>query len=159
MKPQPRLDRERAKELLGEVDSLIAKSQGHDLRKKIAQFLNQVPNYWWVGVYLVKGSDLKLDSWAGSAPTTHAVIPIGKGIPGWTAKSNRTEIVSDVSKDPRYLECFASTKAEIATPVQGNEKVVGVIDVYSDMPNAYSSMDREFLEAVAAKLSKTILTP
>ncbi len=153
--PQPRLSRERAKELLAEVDSLASQSlQPAALRKSVIQLLNREPTYNWVGLYLVKGKDLALDSWSGPAPTTHTSIPLSKGICGFAAKSGRTEIVSDVSRDPRYMQCFTSTKSEIVVPIQEEGRVVAEIDIDSDMLNAHSSVDREFLEAVAAKISR-----
>jgi L-methionine (R)-S-oxide reductase len=155
MKSQPRMNRERAKELLAEVDLLISRAQQPPaLRKSIVQLLNLEPTYNWVGLYLVKGADLRLDSWSGPAPTTHTSIPLGKGICGSAGKSGRTEIVSDVSKDPRYLQCFASTKSEIVVPVLRDGKVVAEIDIDGEMVHAHSSVDREFLEALAAKISK-----
>ena len=101
----------------------------------------------------MEGTDLVMDSWAGPAATEHTRIPIGKGVCGFAAKAGRTEIVSDVSKDSRYLECFASTKAEIVVPIVMDGKVVGEVDIDSDQLDAFSSLDREFLEAVAAKLA------
>lgn len=155
MKSQPRLNRERAKELLAEVDLLISRAQQPAaLRKSIVQLLNMEPTYNWVGLYLLKGGELRLDSWSGPAPTTHTSIPLGKGICGFAAKSGRTEIVSDVSKDLRYLQCFASTRSEITVPVLHEAKVVAEIDVDGDVVNAHSSVDREFLEALAAKISR-----
>ena len=53
----------------------------------------------------------------------------------------------------RYLECFASTKSEIVVTVIHEGKVVGEIDIDGDVLNAYSSIDREFLEAVASKIA------
>ena len=59
--------------------------------------------------------------------------------------------MSDVAKDPRYLQCFLSTKAEIVVPILNQGKVVGEIDIDSDQLDAFSSVDKEFLEAVARK--------
>jgi GAF domain-containing protein len=155
MKSQPRLNRERAKELLAEVDLLISRAQQPSaLRKNVVQLLNLEPTYNWVGLYLVKGGELRLDSWSGPSPTTHTSIPLGKGICGWAAKTGRTEIVSDVSKDPRYLQCFANTRSEIVVPILSGGKVVGEIDIDGDVVNAHSSVDREFLDALATKISK-----
>ncbi|HUI00323.1 MAG TPA: GAF domain-containing protein [Nitrososphaerales archaeon] len=156
MKSQPRMNRERAKELLAEVDLLLSrKDPAPALRKSIVQLLNLEPTYNWVGLYLLKGGELRLDAWSGPAPTTHTSIPLGKGICGLAAKSGRTEIVSDVSKEPRYLQCFANTRSEIVVPIHLDGKVVGEIDIDSDVLNAHSSVDREFLEAVASKISKS----
>jgi len=155
MKSQPRLNRERAKELLAEVDLLVSREQQPAaLRKSVVQLLNMEPTYNWVGLYLLKGGELRIDSWKGPAPTTHTSIPLGKGICGFAAKSGRTEIVSDVSKDPRYLQCFASTRSEITVPITHEGKVVAEIDIDADVANAHSSVDREFLEALAAKISR-----
>lgn len=155
MKPQPRLNRERAKELLSEVDILVSKAQAPAaLRKSVVQLLAGESTYSWVGLYLLRAGELRLDAWNGPAPTTHTTIAAGKGICGFAAKSGRTEIVSDVSNDPRYLQCFANTKSEIVVPVLHDGKVVAEIDIDGDILNAYSSVDREFLEALAGKISK-----
>jgi L-methionine (R)-S-oxide reductase len=155
MSTSSRMNREKAKELLARVESFASStSKPSEVRQKVVKLLNSVPTYTWVGVYLVKGNDLRLDSWSGPAATIHTTIPIGKGVCGFAAKSGRTEIVSDVSKDSRYLQCFANTKSEIVVPIQYRGKIVGEIDIDSDELNAHSSFDREFLEAVAAKLAQ-----
>ncbi|MDG6901006.1 MAG: GAF domain-containing protein [Nitrososphaerota archaeon] len=148
-----RLSREQAKEVLGEVDAAISSSSGRSAREQVVRLLNSlVPSYSWVGIYLADGSELVLDAWSGPAATEHARIPIGKGVCGFAAKAGRTEIVSDVSKDPRYLQCFLSTKSEIVVPILNSGKVVGEIDIDSDQLDSFSSVDREFLEAVGRKV-------
>ena len=148
-----RLSREQAKEVLVRVDSAASSASGTSGRAAVVRLLNtSVQTYSWVGVYAVSGKELVLDAWSGPAATEHTRIPIGKGVCGYAAKSGRTEIVSDVSKDPRYLQCFLSTKAEIVVPIVVQGSVVGEIDVDSDQPDAFSSVDAEFLEAVARKL-------
>ncbi len=148
-----RLSREQARELLSAVDQALASSAGRTVREAAVKFLNSsVPTYTWVGIYAVQGKDLVLDAWSGPAATEHIRIPIGKGVCGFAAKAGRTEIVSDVSKDPRYLQCFLSTKAEIVVPIFREGTVVGEIDVDGDLLDAFSTLDKEFLEAVAGKL-------
>jgi L-methionine (R)-S-oxide reductase len=147
-----RLSREQAKELLVRLDSVVGNAKGKAAREAIVRLLNSaVPSYAWVGIYAVEGKDLVLDAWAGPAATEHTRIPIGKGVCGFAAKAGKTEIVSDVSKDPRYLQCFLSTKSEIVVPIFNQSSVVGEIDVDGDQLDAFSSLDREFLEAVSKK--------
>jgi L-methionine (R)-S-oxide reductase len=149
-----RLSRELAKEVLVKLDTSLAGASGKAARETMVKLLNaSVPTYSWVGIYVVEGSDLVLDAWSGPAATEHTRIPIGKGVCGFAAKAGRTEIVSDVSKDPRYLQCFLSTKSEIVVPIINNGKVVGEIDIDGDVLDAFSSVDREFLEVVARKAS------
>ena len=155
MKATPtRLSREQAKEVLVRLDSALVGLKGKAAREAMVKLLNTVvATYSWVGIYVVEGQDLVLDSWAGPAPTEHTRIPIGKGVCGFAAKAGRTEIVSDVSRDPRYLQCFLSTKSEIVVPISSQRTVVGEIDIDGEILDAFSSIDREFLEAVARKAS------
>ncbi len=149
-----RLSREQAKEVLVRVDSALGASKGKEARESMVKLLNSaVPTYSWVGIYIVEGKDLVLDAWSGPAATEHVRIPVGKGVCGFAAKAGKTEIVSDVNKDPRYLQCFLSTKSEIVVPIMDGSAVIGEIDIDSDQLDAFSSVDREFLEAVAKKAS------
>ena len=148
-----RLTREQAKEVLVKLENSIGPTNGRGTREIIARILNaSVPTYSWVGIYVVEGPDLVLDSWAGPAATEHVRIPVGKGVCGFAAKAGKTEIVSDVGKDPRYLQCFLSTRSEIVVPITEEGAVIGEIDIDSDLLDAFSSIDREFLEAVAQRV-------
>jgi GAF domain-containing protein len=143
-----------AREVLGKLDSVLASAQGQTAREAVVKALNAaVPTYSWVGIYLAQGDDLLLDAWSGPKATEHTRISIGKGVCGFAAKAGRTEIVSDVGKDPRYIECFPSTRAEIVVPIFNQDRIVGEIDIDSDHLDAFSSLDGEFLEAVARKLA------
>ena len=59
----------------------------------------------------------------------------------------------DVRRDPRYLSCFVSTKSEIVVPIIREGVVVGEIDIDSEMRDAFTLVDRHFLEKVAEMLS------
>jgi len=148
-----RLDKEKAKELLIRIERLVASDPKESVLNSVVRALNEVPTYTWVGIYGLEGSELVLRSWAGPQATVHTRIPIGKGVCGWAARSGKTEIVSDVSKDSRYIECFTSTKSEIVVPILNEKKVVGEIDIDGNLLGAFSLIDRQFLEAVADRIS------
>jgi GAF domain-containing protein len=112
------------------------------------------PTYVWVGIYWVEGHDLVLGEWTGPDATEHMRIPIGTGVCGAAAASGRTEVVPDVSKDPRYLACFPSTKSEIVVPILADGKVIGEIDIDGTARNAFGPQDQLFLERVAQTLAK-----
>jgi GAF domain-containing protein len=110
----------------------------------------------WVGIYLVRENDLVLEAYAGDDETEHLRIPIGRGICGSAAKEGATIVVPDVSKDPRYLMCFAATKSEIVVPIKGKKGVLGEIDIDSSRLSAFSQEDREILEEAASLLARRI---
>ena len=113
-------------------------------------------HYSWVGIYIVQGNDLVIGSWKGPQATEHTKIPIGQGICGAAAASGKTEVISDVHADNRYLSCFISTKSEIVVPIKKDRKIVGEIDIDSDKKDAFSNEDSVFLEKIADMLSEHI---
>jgi L-methionine (R)-S-oxide reductase len=123
------------------------------LRQVVEVLHDRVGHYSWVGIYLVEGNDLVLGPWKGPEATEHVRIPIGQGICGAAAASGQTEVVDDVNADPRYLACFPSTRSEIVVPIAYGGRVVGEIDIDSDVPAAFGDDDRVFLERVATLIS------
>jgi L-methionine (R)-S-oxide reductase len=61
--------------------------------------------------------------------------------------------VPDVSADPRYLACFASTKSEIVVPIFDGREVIGEIDIDGSDLDAFDETDARFLEEIAAFLA------
>jgi L-methionine (R)-S-oxide reductase len=137
------------------VDRIVNREGEADevLRKTVEVLHDRVESYSWVGIYLVEGDDLVLGPWKGPQATEHVRIPIGQGICGAAAASGVTEIVDDVDADERYLACFVSTRSEIVVPIAYEGRVVGEIDIDSDVPAAFGPGDKEFLERVALLIS------
>jgi L-methionine (R)-S-oxide reductase len=112
----------------------------------------RMPDYHWVGIYLLDGNELVLGPFEGK-PSPHTRIPVGRGICGAAAAEKATIVVDDVSTDARYLACSADTRSEIVVPILRGSDVLGEIDIDSDRPAAFGSADRSMLEAVAALLA------
>ncbi len=126
-------------------------------RKAITDFvcreLRKIPHYTWVGIYSVDGPDLVLASWSGPMATQHTRIPMGQGICGAAITEKTTIVVPDVNDDPRYLQCFINTRAEIVVPILRDGLPVAEIDIDSDQANAFLPTDKDFVEWVAAELA------
>ena len=110
-------------------------------------------HYSWVGIYIIEGKDLVLSAWAGPEETEHKRIAVGEGICGLAAETGETELVPDVSERAEFIACFPTTRSEIVVPIHGAGGVIGEIDIDSDWLDAFDDRDREFLEAVAARLA------
>lgn len=137
------------------VRTAIAEAAGPEAAaQRVVDLLHgRVPHYDWVGIYWVDGDDLVLGPWTGPQATEHTRIPIGTGVCGAAAASGRTEIVPDVSRDSRYLACFASTQSEIVVPIFDGGDVIGEIDIDGSDLDAFDSTDALFLEEIAALLA------
>lgn len=136
-----------------------AQDPGGDRLTRVCRELRAgVPHYNWVGVYMLEeqGTMLVLRGWDGPAATEHVRIPVGQGICGLAAREAQTVIVDDVRADPRYLQCFLGTRAEIVVPIFAGGAVIGEIDIDSDQVAAFNATDRMFLEWCAEKLAAAI---
>jgi GAF domain-containing protein len=116
---------------------------------------DRLPDYNWVGIYLLYGNELVLGPFVGD-PSPHTRIPVGRGICGAAASEKEAIIVDDVNADPRYLACSVNTRSEIVVPIFSADvarDVLGEIDIDSDRLAAFDVADKNMLEAIAALLS------
>jgi L-methionine (R)-S-oxide reductase len=125
------------------------------LTRTVAVLKEEIPEYTWVGIYLLEGEELVLGPFLGK-PSPHTRIPLGQGICGAAATEKATVIVDDVNADPRYLACSIETQSEIVVPILHNGRVLGEIDIDSDRPAAFGAADRDLLEAVAAFIAPRV---
>ena len=119
---------------------------------------SRLPYYNWTGFYMLDLNDaemLVLGPFRG-ATTEHTRIPIHQGICGAAVAQNQTVIVDDVNADPRYLSCSIETKSEIVVPIRAHGTVIGEIDIDSHNPAAFTTADRDFLEACALIITQFV---
>ncbi len=68
------------------------------------------------------------------------------GISGYVAATGRSYICPDVQKDPRYIIGISNARSSLTVPLWLHDKVVGVFNIESDSPGAFSEEDRQFAE-------------
>jgi len=125
------------------------------LERAVFEVKAAMPDYAWVGIYLLQDGELVLGPFLGK-PSPHTRIPVGRGICGAAAAEKQTIVVDDVSADERYLACSLDTRSEIVVPIMRGDRVLGEIDIDSDRAAAFGGKDRALLEAVAGMLSEKL---
>ncbi len=70
-------------------------------------------------------------------------IQIGQGVMGRTAEVQKPILVEDVGKLPDYVPGIPGARCELAVPLISKKKLVGVLNVESPRPGAFSSADIE----------------
>jgi GAF domain-containing protein len=61
------------------------------------------------------------------------------------------QIVADVDAFPGHIACASSTRSEIVLPVfDGSGSLLGVFDVDSDQPDAFTEEDAKEISAILA---------
>ena len=117
----------------------------------------RVEKYHWVGYYMndEKNKRLVLKCFSGK-PTSHKIIPYGKGVCGQVANKKKTIIVDDVESEENYISCNIDVKSEIVVPLFLNNIIVGQIDIDSNFPSAFNSHDELFLIEINSLVSKLL---
>jgi GAF domain-containing protein len=133
-------------EILDKISKLT--DDPKNIIEKTVNILKDIPHYHWVGIYLVEDDTLVLRYYIGKT-TEHTRIKIGQGICGAAVEEERTIVVSDVKSDERYIACSAETQSEIVVPIWSHDKIVGEIDIDSDIPDAFNSEDERMLKQIA----------
>jgi L-methionine (R)-S-oxide reductase len=134
--------------LFPQIESLVLGEK--DLIANLANIISALKygmGFFWVGFYIVKGSDLVLGPFQGPVACTR--IKFGKGVCGTAWERAETIIVDDVESFPGHIACSSESKSEIVIPVIRDGKVLMVLDVDSDRMGDFDHTDRIFLEKIA----------
>ena len=83
-------------------------------------------------------------------------IALGEGITGTAAARREPLLIGDVRNDARYLNTVDAVRTELAVPMMGRGKLVGVIDLQSTRVRAYNEYDRALMRLIAARVGIAI---
>jgi len=75
----------------------------------------------------------------------------GEGITGWVATTGKPLRTGDVRNEKRYVSINSKVCSEMAVPVEMRGQVVGLLNVDSTKPNAFSGTDEERLVDMASE--------
>ena len=124
--------------------------------KHAADQIRERGGYRWVGIYEVGSEEISIVAWSGEGPPAFPKFPKGRGLCSAAAASGQTVLVGDVTKDPRYLTTFGSTRSEVIVPIRlATGEVVGLIDVESERVDAFTPQDVRVLEARAEAIARS----
>jgi sigma-B regulation protein RsbU (phosphoserine phosphatase) len=134
-----------------DVDEVLARS---------AALIKKHIDYEIFGVLLVEedGSALR-HRFAIGYPVDLAAnlrIPLGQGITGTAAATGHSVRISDVTKDPRYINAIDSVRSELAVPLMIQGKCIGVLDIQSNHLDYFTPDQQNLLSLLASRLAVAI---
>ncbi|SFB82093.1 GAF domain-containing protein [Parapedobacter composti] len=110
-------------------------------------------DFFWVGFYIVKATELVLGPFQGPLACTR--IAKGKGVCGTAWERAETIIVPDVNAFPGHIACSSLAKSEIVVPLISGGKVIAVLDVDSEYLNHFDKVDARYLTEIARLIRST----
>ena len=113
--------------------------------------------FHWTGFYrTVSDNLLKIGPYQGGHGCL--TIPFTKGVCGAAARTQKTQVIADVNAIKDHIACAATTMSEIVVPLIGsNGKTKAVLDIDSDIKDAFKEVDRECLQKLCHILEKKFL--
>lgn len=84
------------------------------------------------------------------------VVKPGEGITGTAAATRKPVLVGNVLEDSRYLNAMDAVRSELAVPMVLQQKLVGVIDLQSTVPDAFTQQDRALLQLIASRVAAAV---
>jgi phosphoserine phosphatase RsbU/P len=80
-------------------------------------------------------------------------IPLGRGLVGVAAQNKQAVLVTDVTKDPRYVVANPETRSELAVPLMYKGKMVGVLDLEHTRRGFFTEEHQRTMTTLAAQIA------
>ncbi|NWF64214.1 MAG: GAF domain-containing protein [Chloroflexi bacterium] len=159
---------ERAAQLLaiGEISKIInSEEKLNILLPLITRLVSERFNFYHTGIFLIDDAGLFAVLQAANSTGGQAMLArehklkVGEsGIVGYAAKTGTTRIALDVGQDATFFNNpdLPNTRSEIALPLKARDKVIGVLDVQSEKPGAFTPEDANILSILADQVAIAI---
>lgn len=147
-------------ETLAEIGREMASILDLDaLLTRIASLTKRLIDYRTFGILLLDEETDSLEMklavrYGRGAESKH--LKLGEGLVGWAALHKEPVLVSDVSKDPRYINMVADARSELVIPMLIKDRCIGVFDLESPELDAFTKEHQELLTLLASQAAVAV---
>ncbi len=139
-------------ELLEHIRTLISnKTELGVLYKTATEVVADALGYELVAISLVEGNTIVNQHQVGYTMPL-LIEPGDKGVEGRVIRNGKSELVSDVTQDPEYIEVEPGTKSEVCVPLFLKGRVAGVLIVEA-VRQTLGERDLHILDKLGAYMS------
>ncbi len=144
---------DRYERIAGQLAELFAKTPDATARMATAVALlhHKMPHFFWTGFYRLVDGDLVVGPYQG--PLACQVLERDRGVCWAGVHRAAPVLVPDVHAFPGHIACDSRSQSEVVVPLRDAPgRVVGVLDVDSDKPDAFSETDVLGLERIVGMI-------
>ena len=131
-----------------------------ELLTRMAHLVKRVIDYRTFGILLLDDEsqllEMKVAIQYGDDPRATAPVPLGEGLVGYAALHKEVVQVPDVTKDARYIAAVPDVRSELVIPLLLKDRCIGVFDLESPEPNAFSKNHVKLLTLLASEAAVAI---
>ncbi|PYR25790.1 MAG: serine/threonine protein phosphatase [Acidobacteria bacterium] len=130
------------------------------LLQKIPTLIARLTDFQAFAVYLLdeKRKDLSVAYSVGYPEEMARMlrVEVGHGLVGAAVAEGQPILVNDVDADPRYVEAVPGSKAELVVPLRLKGRVIGALNLLSNMPGQFTEADETMLRQFGAHVAVAI---
>ena len=145
--------------LLRLADALNTTLDLNTLLHRVADLVRAVIDYRIFAILLIndRTHELWMRFQTGHTPDVERIrVKLGRGISGTAALQRRAILVEDVRKVDNYINANSSVRSELAVPLIVKNKVIGVLDLQSEIVGFFTENHQRLLELTASRVAIAI---
>jgi phosphoserine phosphatase RsbU/P len=125
--------------------------------RRVAELVRKVIDYEIFAILLVneKTQDLRIRFSLGypNDIAERVRIKLGEGITGTAAQRAEAILVGDVEKYDAYIPGISNVRSELAVPLIIKNRVIGVIDIESPVPDHFTEEHKRLLTLIGSRMA------
>jgi L-methionine (R)-S-oxide reductase len=137
-------------QLLGQARALVAGETDRvaNAANLSALIHHALPQLNWTGFYFFDGTELVVGPFQGLPACIR--IPLDRGVCGAAARTRTTQRVADVNDFDGHVACDSASRSELVVPLyDAGDRLLGVLDIDSPVPDRFDADDQAGIEALA----------
>ncbi len=146
--------------LLEVADAVNTTLDLNTLLQRVAEMLKRFLDYEIFAILLLneKTQELKVRFQVGHPPEVaeRIRIKVGQGVTGRAVQMRKPVLVNDLAAEDNVVYATPGVRSELAVPLIAKNKVIGVLDVESGQPGAFTEEHKRLLTLFASRIAAGI---
>jgi sigma-B regulation protein RsbU (phosphoserine phosphatase) len=141
------------------ADALNTTLDLNTLMHRVADLVRAVIDYKIFAILLIndRAQDLRMRFQIGHSPEVERMrIKLGRGVSGQAALLRKSLLIEDVTLTENYIDANPNVRSELAVPLVVKNKVIGVLDLQSEIIATFTPEHQRLLELVASRMAIAI---
>ena len=141
------------------ADALNTTLDLNTLMHRVADLVRAVIDYQIFAIMLIneRTQELWMRFQIGHSPEVERVrIKLGKGVTGQAALQRRSILVDDVRSIENYIDANPNVRSELAIPLIVKNRVIGVLDIQSEVSAYFTIEHQRLLELAASRIASAV---
>jgi len=127
------------------------------LLQRVAEMLKRIIDYEIFAILLLneKTQEMRIRFQVGHPPEVaeRIRIKVGEGVTGQAVQRREAVLVNDLTSEQNVINYTPGVRSELAVPLIAKNKVIGVLDVEADQPNAFTEEHKRLLTLFASRIA------